>query len=104
MKIDSWPQATVIISGVLATTGVVIFLVSAGWSGDAIGAFVTLALGLFAGQLANARKTATVDAKTDAQTDQLDLIQRQTNGLTAAERHAIAVDAAEHAIRKFTSP
>lgn len=102
LKIDNWPQAAVIVSGILATGGVVVFLVSAGWSGEAIGAFATLALGLFAGQVATARKTSQLDAKQDAQSAQLVKIVRQTNGLQDAERTAIAREAAEHTVRKLT--
>lgn len=102
LKIDNWPQAVVIVSGILATGGVVVCLVNAGWSGEAIAAFATLAVGLFAGQLATARKASSVDAKTDQQTKQLAVIQEQTNGHSDDERHALAVEAAEHAIRKVT--
>lgn len=104
MKIDNWPQATVIIFGILATGGVVVFLAGAGWSAEAIGAFVALAIGLFAGQVATARKTAQLDAKQDAQSAQLVKIVRQTNGQSDAERTAIATEAAEHVIRRLTGP
>jgi hypothetical protein len=90
LKIDSWPQAMVICVGLLATAGVVGFLVSAGWSSEAIIAFATLAVGLFAGQLVQARKGATVEAKTDQQTATLAQLVDQTNGKSEAELDEIA--------------
>lgn len=102
LKIDNWPQAVVVVAGILATGGVVVFLVSAGWSGEAIGAFATLTIGLFAGQFAATRKAAVVEAKTDQQTTQLDTIQRQTNGMADAERRQLAEDTAHAVIRRMT--
>lgn len=98
MKIDTLPQAIVAAAGIVATAGVVIFLVWAGWSAEAIGAFATLALGIVASQFVNARKSAQVEAKTDQQTVKLDTIVEQTNGMSTLERKAIAREAADMAV------
>jgi hypothetical protein len=101
LKIDNWPQAIVAVSGLLTVGAVVVFLARAGWSDQAIAAFVTLALGLFAGQMATARKAATVEAKTDHQTDQLHTIVEQTNGRSEAELQDIADRAAVKVIEAY---
>jgi hypothetical protein len=102
LKIDTVPQAIVATAGICATAGVIVFLVNAGWNMEAIGAFATLAAGIIASQFVNARKTAVVEAKTDAQTEQLgaqlDQIVQQTNGMSEAEREDIAMRAADRAV------
>lgn len=102
LKIDSWPQAIVAVAGILATGGVVVFLASAGWSGEAIGAFASLALGIIASQFVSARKAAVVEAKTDQQTATLATIKAQTNGMADAERKQLAEDTAAAVIRRMT--
>jgi hypothetical protein len=94
MKIDSLPQAIVLTAGIVVTGGIVVALAFAGWSSEAIIGFGTLALGLFAGQYVNTRKSATIEAKTDEQSTKLDKIVSQTNGLSEAERDDIAERAA----------
>lgn len=101
LKIDSWPQALVLAVGLLVTGGVVIFLVSAGWSSEAIIAFGTLAAGLFTGQAIATRKASTVEAKTDQQTAQLDTLLEQTNGKSDAELDEIAGRAAVKVIAAY---
>lgn len=90
LKIDSWPQAIVAVAGIAATAGVVVFLASAGWNAEAIGAFATLALGIVATQFVQTRKTAQVEAKTDQQSEVLDTIVAQTNGKSEQELEEIA--------------
>jgi hypothetical protein len=80
LKIDNTPTAIVASVGILAVAGLAGFLVSAGWSSGAIIGFATLALALFGGQAINARKTATIEAKTDDQSSTLEQIAKQTNG------------------------
>ena len=101
LKIDSWPQAIVAVAGIAATAGVVIFLVGAGWSGEAIGAFATLALGIVASQFVQTRKTAQVEAKTDAQSETLETIRQQTNGRSEAELDEVADRAAVKVIEAY---
>lgn len=101
LKIESWPQAVVLAVGLAVTGGVVIFLVSAGWSSEAIIAFGTLAAGLFAGQAVQARKASTVEAKTDQQTETLAQLVEQTNGKSEAELDAIADRAAVKVIAAY---
>lgn len=101
LKIDSWPQAIVAVAGIAATAGVVVFLAGAGWSGEAIGAFATLALGIVATQFVQTRKTAQVEAKTDQQSETLDQIVRQTNGKSDAELDEIAGRAAVQVIAAY---
>lgn len=100
VKIDSWPQAVVVVVGLVATAGVTVALVHAGWSGEAIIGFATLAAGLFAGQLVSARKASAIEAKTDHQTEKIDTIVEQTNGRSDAEIEAIAARAADLAAVK----
>jgi hypothetical protein len=80
LKIDNTPTAIVASVGIMAAAGLAAFLVSAGWSAEAIIGFAVLALGLITGQAVNARKTATIEAKTDQQTGTLETIARQTDG------------------------
>lgn len=80
LKIDNTPTAIVASVGIVAAAALVGFLVSAGWSTEAIIGFGTLALGIVGGQAVNARKTATIEAKTDQQTGTLETIARQTDG------------------------
>lgn len=101
LKIDSWPQAIVVSVGLVATAGVIGFLVSAGWSAEAIIGFATLAIGLFAGQAVTARKAATVEAKTDQQSETLAQIASQTNGKHDAELDEIADRAAVKVIAAY---
>lgn len=101
IKISNWPQAVVACAGLLAIVGVVWALSHAGMSIEVIvGAVMTL-LGLSGGQLAIARRAASTEAKTDAQTDQLATIVRQTNGLTDADRARLAEEAADLAAVKI---
>lgn len=101
MKIENWPTAIVVCAGILCTGGVVFFLVDAGWSSEAIIAFGTLAVGVFAGQAVNARKVSQVEAKTDAQSEKLDTIVEQTNGMSTAQIEQVAETAAARAIVKY---
>lgn len=101
MKIDNWPTAAVIVAGIASTAVVVYFLVDAGWSSEAIIAFGTLAVGVFAGQAVNARKTAQIEAKTDAQSATLETIVEQTNGMSTAQIEQVAETAAARAIVKY---
>lgn len=101
LKIDNWPQAVVLSVGLLAAGGLVAFLVSAGWSSEAIIGFGVLAAGLFAGQAVQARKTATVEAKTDQQTETLAQIVSQTNGKSDTELDEIADRAAVRVIAAY---
>jgi hypothetical protein len=96
-KIDSWPQAVVAVSGLVATGAIVVALVWAGWSGEAIIGFAALAAGLFTGQYVNTRRASAVEAKTDQQTQTLATIVRQTNGLSHEEREKLADEAADRA-------
>lgn len=89
-KIDSWPQAIVLVTGILAAGGVFAFLVAAGWKEGSIAAMVTLVVGQFVGLYVTTRKASMVEAKTDAQTSQLTQIAKQTNGLSGTERQEIA--------------
>jgi hypothetical protein len=101
LKIDSWPQAIVIAVGLVVTVGLVMFLVNAGWSAEAIIGFATLAIGLFASQFVQTRKAATVEAKTDQQTETLAKIVEQTNGKSEAELDEIADRAAVKIIAAY---
>jgi hypothetical protein len=100
-KIDSWPQAIVVTAGVLVTGAVVVALAFAGWSSEAIIGFGTLAIGVFAGQYVQTRKTAQIEAKTDQQSEQLATIVEQTNGKTEAELDEIADRAALRVIEAY---
>jgi hypothetical protein len=101
VKIENWPTAAVIVAGIVCTGGVVYFLVDAGWSSEAIIAFGTLAVGMFAGQAVNARKVSQVAAQTEAQTEKLDTIVEQTNGMSTAQIEQVAETAAARAIVKY---
>lgn len=101
VKIDNWPQAFVIGVGLVTIAGLVVFLVQAGWTGETIIGFATLALGLFAGQVVQARKTAAVEAKTDQQTETLATIVEQTNGRSEAELDELAGRAAVKVIEAY---
>jgi hypothetical protein len=101
VKIENWPTAAVIVAGIAATAGVTYFLINAGWSSEAIIAFGTLAVGLFAGQAVNARKVSQVEAKTDQQSEKLDTIVEQTNGMSTAQMEQVAETAAARAIVKY---
>lgn len=93
LNVKSWPQAAVLIAGIVAVGGVVVFLVNAGWDGPTIAGFAALALGVITGQSVIAHRSAVVEAKTDKQTKQLDTIVRQTNGeLKAAVRAAVRAE------------
>lgn len=97
LKIDTWPQAVVAVSGVLATAGIIAALAMSGWSGEAIIGFAALAAGLFTGQYVTTRRASTVEAKTDQQTATLETIVKQTNGLSEQERERLADEAADRA-------
>src|SRR5688500_17413134 len=101
IKINSWPQAIVAVTGIIGIVGAVWALAHAGMPIEVIiGAVFTL-LGLSGGQLAIARRTSSVEAKTDGQTQQLDTIVRQTNGLSEEERERLADEAADRAAVKM---
>lgn len=93
LNVKSWPQAAVLIAGVIAVGGVVVCLANAGWDGQTITAFAALALGVITGQGVMAHRSSVVEAKTDQQTEQLATIARQTNGeLKAAVRGAVRAE------------
>lgn len=97
IKISSWPQAVVAVAGLFAAVGALWALLAADVPVEAaIGAAMTV-LGLSGGQLAIARRAAVTEAKTDDQTKQLTTIVKQTNGMSEAERRAIAEEAADMA-------
>lgn len=102
IKIDSWPQAIVLITGIAASAAVFAFLVAAGWKEGSIAAMVTLVVGQFVGLYVTTRKASIVEAKTDAQTHQLTTIARQTNGRSDDELQAVAERAAEAVMAKFS--
>lgn len=104
LKIDSWPQAAVIMTGLVTLGAMLWMLVRAGWGADSIVAFAALAVGTFTGQTIAARKASVVEAKTDAQTESLEVIKRQTNGVSLAERQDIAERAAAAALRRHNAP
>lgn len=95
LKINSWPQAIVAAVGILAIAAIVVSLALAGWTAEAIVGFASLAAALVVGQFVQTRRAAVVEAKTDQQTQTLETIERQTNGLSSAERQDIAVRAAQ---------
>jgi hypothetical protein len=101
IKISSWPQAVVVVVGVLVTGAVVVALVLAGWSGEAIVGFAALVAGLFTGQYVQTRKASTIEAKTDHQSQQLQTIVEQTNGRSEAELDEIADRAALRVIQAY---
>lgn len=100
MKINSWPQAIVAVTGIVAVAGIVVSLALAGWNAEAIAGFASLALALVVGQYVQTRRASVVEAKTDQQTETLHTIERQTNGLSNAERQDIAVRAAYIALEQ----
>lgn len=101
LKIQSWPQAVVVVSGVVALAGLTAALALAGWSPEAISGFVLAIAGIVAGQYVQARKTSEVNAKTDEQTELLHTVVSQTNGLSETERQDIAERAAAEMLRKL---
>jgi hypothetical protein len=101
VKIDSWPTAIVTVAGLACGTVAVLFLFKSGASLEAIGAFAVIVVGMFAGQIVQARKASTVEAKTDQQTEMIERVVRQTNGLSAAERQDIAERAAVAMVDKL---
>lgn len=103
IKISNWPQAVVAIVGLLSLAAIVVALILAGWSAEAIVGFAVLTAGLFTGQAVAARKASTIEAKTDHQTGQLETIVRQTNGLTEEDRARIAEEAADLAAVKIVA-
>lgn len=101
IKISNWPQAAVAIAGLVAICGLVWTLSHAGLPPEAIiGAVLTVA-GISGGQLAIARRAASTEAKTDDQSQQLQTIVRQTNGLSETERQRLVEDAADQAAVKI---
>ncbi len=80
MKITSWPQAVVVVAGLIAVAGIVISLVSAGWDAETIIALATAAAAITAGQYVQTRRASELDAKQDQQSVVLDTVARQTNG------------------------
>jgi hypothetical protein len=101
IQIQSWPQAAVVIAGIIAISALGTALIMAGWSSEAIVGFVIAIAGIVTGQYVQARKTSEVVAKTDQQTEMLETVVAQTNGLSEAERRAIAEMAAESMLRKL---
>lgn len=90
MNIKSWPQATVATAGVLAVAGILVALVLAGWSSEAIIGFAVAIAGIAAGQYVQTRNTSAIDAKQDQQSVKLDTVVRQTDG-ELKEAIAVAV-------------
>jgi hypothetical protein len=90
LKIDSWPQAVVITAAIVTGGAALVLLVARGADLPTIAAFIAAAFGVFAGQLATARKTSTVEAKTDQQSATLATIQEQTNGRSEQELQHVA--------------
>lgn len=100
IKISSWPQAVVAVAGLFAAVGAFWAMLSAGVEvATAVGAAMAL-LGISGGQLAIARRASVTEAKTDAQTDQLHTIVKQTNGMSEADRAKLAEEAADLAAVK----
>lgn len=99
MKINNTAEAIVWCVGILAAAGVVIGLAVAGWSSEAIIGFAILALGQVAGQAVNARKAATIEAKTDQQTVKIDEIARHTDG----ELHETVAAAVANGVARATN-
>lgn len=95
MKINSWPQAIVAVTGILTIAAIVVSLALAGWTAEAIVGFASLAGALVVGQFIQTRRAAVVEAKTDQQTETLHVIERQTNGRSSAELQAVADRAAQ---------
>lgn len=103
LKVESWPQAAVVITGLITAAAVLVLLVRAGWSVDGIVAAAVAVAGIFTGQFVTTRKASVVEAKTDAQTETLDVIARQTNGVSTDERQDIAERAATTALRRHAA-
>lgn len=101
LKITGWPQALVIIVGIMTAGAVLVLLVNAGWSAEGIAAMVALALGNTGSAWVISRRTAQVDAKTDQQTDLLQTVVHQTNGMSEDERQDVAERAAAAVVRQF---
>lgn len=101
LKIESWPQAAVVISGVVALSGLAGALAVAGWSPEAITGFVLAVAGIVAGQYVQTRRTSEMTAKTDQQTRMLHTVVSQTNGLSDADRQDIAERAAAEMARRL---
>jgi hypothetical protein len=90
LNIKTWPQAIVAVAGVLAVAGILIALVLAGWSSEAVVGFAVAIAGIATGQYVNTRKTSELDAKQDQQSAKLDTVVRQTNGeMSAAIAQAV---------------
>lgn len=100
-KINTWPQAIVAVTGIAAVAGIVVSLVLAGWSSEAIVGFGTLALALVTGQYVQTRRASVVEAKTDEQTHMLRRVVSQTNGMSEEEKQDIAERAAASVVRQF---
>jgi Flp pilus assembly protein TadB len=103
LKISTLPQAIVAAAGILAVAAVVVSLALAGWSPEAIVGFGILAATQFVALYLQTRRTAVVEAKTDQQTEQLDTIVRQTNGMTDEDRARVAEEAADLAAVKIVA-
>jgi hypothetical protein len=101
LQINNMPQAIVAATGVVATAGIIVALALAGWSSEAIIAFGGLAASMVVGQVVAARKASVVEAKTDQQTNMLETVVKQTNGVSTEERQEIADRAAIKAIRMY---
>jgi len=101
VKINNWPTAIVAVVGLLTVGAVLVLLVNAGWSGEGIAAFVSLTLGIVATHLVNIRRTSSVEAKTDAQSQQLDTIARQTNGELKAVVATAVQEGIDRAVAKM---
>jgi hypothetical protein len=93
--------AIVIVAGIAGLVAMVVLLVQAGWSvGDISG--LVAGLGTAAGTLIVVlRNQARQGEQLDDQDGKLDRIVEQTNGLSDAERQAIAERAAAAVVRQF---
>jgi hypothetical protein len=80
LNIKTWPQAIVAVAGLAAVAGILVALVLAGWSSEAVVGFAVAIAGIATGQYVNTRKTSELDAKQDQQSTKLDTVVRQTNG------------------------
>lgn len=101
LKITSWPQAAVVVAGLIAIAVITIALVSAGWDAETIIALAAAAAAIVTGQYVQTRRASELDAKQDQQTRKIDTVVRQTNGefkatVSAAVQEGIAAATAAY--------
>jgi hypothetical protein len=95
-------QLTVVICvGIAGLVAMVAFLSSAGWSEGGIAGMVTGIGSVITGVIVAVRNQAKTQETLALQDEQLATIERQTNGLSTAERQEIAERAASAAIAKL---